>query len=520
MKVVTAEKMRRIDEITIRERGTPGAVLMDRAGLAVAREAIDQFEPDSVLIVTGKGNNAGDGFVAARELNRQQIRTVLALLVPPEELSGDALEAYHKVPDEVCRLTQPGLETLREEFTRHDLVIDAIFGTGMRGPVTPPWSETIEAINASGLNVLSVDIPSGLPADRAPNLGAPELGPHVRATMTVTIGLPKLGMIVDPGVHSTGSVVVADIGFPRDLLEDPALTVNLMTLESARAMLPKRKPGGHKGTFGKLIVLGGSEGMTGAAILTARAAMRSGVGLVYSCYPRALGAIIESNLIEPVKIPLAGQEGWFTGAMAEETIRHAEEMDAVALGPGIGMRTTTGEFVSRIIAEVNVPMVLDASGLDLLAKDLQSLKQRLGPIVLTPHPKEASRLLGCTVEEIENNRLDAFVEFARKYEAVVVLKGSQTVVTGPDGQRYINPTGNSGLAKGGSGDVLTGLIGGLLAQGCPALDAARLGVFLHGMAADVTAERISVRAMIPSDVVDALGVTYLRLEKKSHEGAR
>lgn len=508
MKVVTAEQMRRIDEVTIRERGVAGRTLMERAGQAVAREALEQFEPDSVAIVTGKGNNAGDGFVVARELDRQGVVVFLYLLAPPEELAGDALEAYEGVPTTVRRTIAPDPADLADELSEFDLVVDAIFGTGLRGPVAEPWAGWIEAINAAGVSVLAIDIPSGL-------TGAPlaEPGPHVCAAMTVTIGLPKLSMVVEPGVHATGVVMVADIGFPRDLLESEELSINLMTPETARALLPKRRPGGHKGTFGRVLILGGCEGFTGAAILTARAAARSGVGLVYVAYPRGLGHIMESALVEPVKLPLAGDELWFTPAMVDQILEQASKMDAIAVGPGLGLHPETGAFLHRIVCEVKRPLVIDASGLDLLSQDLASLRRRGAPTIVTPHPKEAARLLGRTVAEVEADRLDAFARFARDYEVVTVLKGAQSIVTSPSGQRSINPSGNTGLAKGGSGDLLTGLTAGLLAQGMEAYDATRLGVFMHGMAADVTAETLSVRAMLPSDVIETLGQTFLRLEK-------
>lgn len=510
MKVVSTEQMRRIDSLTIRERGTPGATLMERAGVAVATEAMDRFEPDSVAVVTGKGNNAGDGFVAAGELMRNGIHTTLYMLCAPEELSGDALAAFQRLGGEITPIIRPRPHELRGGLARHELIIDAIFGTGFRGPAESLFAEAIEAINAAGAVVLSIDIPSGLSGDPAFEQTP---GPHVRAAVTVTIGLPKLGLILDPGVRATGSVVVAEIGFPHDLLEDPAISTNLVTMDEARAMLPTRLPSGYKGTFGKVMILGGSEGMTGAAIMAARAASRSGAGLIYAAYPHLLGTIIESQLVEPVKIPLAGEAPWFTADMVGRVLEEAEGMDAVGIGPGTGLHEETKKFMHELIPQLNVPMVIDASGLDHLAHDLDLLHKRTAPTILTPHVGEAHRLLKIPVEEVQRNRLDVFLEFSRRYNVITVLKGAQTVVTEPGGQRYINPTGNSGLAKGGSGDVLTGLIAGLLAQHAPALDAARLGVFLHGLAGDVTAEKLGVRGMIPSDVIGNLGPAFMRLEK-------
>lgn len=509
MKLVTSDQMRRIDGITIRERGIPGAVLMERAGKAVARETMERFEPDSVAVVTGKGNNAGDGFIAARELHRHGIRTALFMLGTADELRGDALDAYQSVPEAVEQTPGPTPLELRERLCRYDLVIDAIFGTGIKGPLREPWAGAVEAINACRMNVVAVDIPSGLPGEHAE-----QVGPHVRAGLTVTIGLPKIGMMLEPGIQATGAVVVADIGFPPDLLADDAITVNLLTHDEVRRMLPARRPSGHKGTFGRVMILAGSEGMTGSAILAARAAARSGVGLVFSAYPRPLGQFVEGQLVEPVKIPLDGQEGWFTEEQAEAAVEAAGRMQAVAVGPGLGTRPTTAAFMEDVINKVEAPLLIDADGLNLIAAHGLDLSRRPGPTILTPHPGEAARLMGRPIDEIERDRLGAALELASTRGAVVVLKGAQTVIADPAGQRYLNPTGNSGLAKGGSGDVLTGLIAGLSAQGCPVLDAARIGVYLHGMAADLAAGGIGVRALIPSDVIDYLGRAFLKLEKR------
>lgn len=509
MKVANSAQMRRIDEVTIFERGIAGATLMDRAGKAVAREVMERFHPDSVAVVAGKGNNAGDGFVAARSLHRMGVPTTVFLLFGAEGLKGEALDAFKKLPEEISIERVEQAHELRERLIQYEVVIDAILGTGVKGPVEGRLAEMIQAVNACETNVLSIDIPSGLMSE-AKQTG----GPHVKANVTVTIGLPKLGIVLDPGARSAGIISIADIGFPRDLLEDATISVNLLTIESMAAALPARNPSGHKGSFGKVLILGGSEGMTGAAIMAARSASRSGAGLIYVAYPRALGAVIEGALLEPVKRPLAGRERWFTGAQAKAALAEAEKADAVAFGPGIGTRPATAAFAAEIFKGVKAPLVVDADGLNLLANDIGLLKQRPGPTILTPHPGEASRLLNKSVKEIEADRLEAFVEFAREHNAITVLKGAQTIVTSPDGQRFINPTGNSGLAKGGSGDILTGLMTGLLAQGCEPLVAAQLAVFLHGVAADLAASEIGVRAMIPGDLLDFFGKAFLFLEKK------
>lgn len=513
LKLVTPAEMRRIDEVTIRERGVPGYTLMKRAGEAVAREAVERFGPDRVAVLAGKGNNGGDGFVAARLLEESGVRVEVLTTFDPAEAGGDAAKALADLPEGVPVTRLDSAEKLAGRLEDFDLVIDALLGTGLEGAARGLVAEVIAAVNRARVNVLAVDVPSGL-------LGGgeqPQDAPCVRAQVTVTIGLPKVSLILGPAARCAGIVSVADIGFPRDLLESEALTVNLLTEPGMAEVLPPRDPAGHKGTFGRVGILGGAEGMTGAAILAARAAVRSGAGLVYAVYPHALGTVFESALIEPVKRPLPGAERWFTGDLVTAALEAVRDCDAVALGPGVGQRESTAAFVAEMVARVEVPLVIDADALNLLANDLTPLRGRKGPAVLTPHPGEAARLLGCSVPELQARRLEACRELAREARSTVLLKGAHTVITDPDGQRYINPTGNSGLAKGGSGDVLTGLIAGLLAQGMQPTEAAALGAFVHGMAADLAAKEASVRAMTPGDVLENFGAAFARLEKTQRE---
>ncbi len=511
MKVVTAAQMRRIDEVTIRERGVAGSVLMDRAGREVAREAIERFGPDAVAVVAGKGNNAGDGFVIARELAAAGVHVGLFLLRPAAELRGDARGAFDAMPAELRAAEPVTPGELERRLPEYDLIIDAMLGTGTRGPLAGEWAAAVAAINGSGLPVVAVDIPSGLPGE--PPAPGEAWGPAVQATLTVTIGRPKLAMVVEPGVALTGRVVVVSIGFPPDLLNSEEITTELTTLEAARGLLPARPASGHKGTFGRVLVLGGSEGMSGAAVMAARAATRSGAGLVYVAYPAPLGPVIEGALLEPVKRPLGGERPWFGPEHVEAALAEAAQVDAVALGPGLGRREGTAEFLAAMLRGVRQPLVIDADGLNLLAERPDLLAERPGPTILTPHPGEAATLLGRTIGEVQADRLGAFVDFCARWNVVAVLKGAQTIITDAAGRRWINPSGNTGLAKGGSGDVLTGLVAGLAAQGMSATEAARLGVFLHGFTADLLAERMSVRALIAGDLLGALGEAWLRLER-------
>lgn len=513
MKLVTPAEMQRIDKATIEERGTPGYELMQRAGTAVARDVLERFQPESAAILVGKGNNGGDGFVVARVLHESGVRVELFLLFDPAEAKGDARTAMEDVPVDVPQTRVETAHALAARLHEFEVVIDSILGTGLSGPARGLAKDVIAAVNRAMVNVVAVDVPSGLVGEGE----QPEDAVCVQAQVTVTIGLPKVNLILGEGCRRAGIISIAAIGFPRDLLESDELQVNLLTEEGVAAALPKRDPEGHKGTFGRVAVLGGAEGMTGAAILTATAASRSGAGLIYSVYPQELGPIFESTLIEPVKRPLPGKERWFTKAMLEAALEGVADCGAVAFGPGIGQREATAAFAAEIVQKIEAPLVIDADGLNVLAENLESLKRRKGVTVLTPHPGEASRLLNSSVKDVQGNRLEACLELSKDLNAVILLKGAHTIITAPNGQRYVNPTGNSGLAKGGSGDVLTGLILGLLGQGMDPVEAAATGAFVHGLAADLAAADQSVRSMTPGDVIDHFGKAFARLEKTARE---
>jgi NAD(P)H-hydrate epimerase len=364
-------------------------------------------------------------------------------------------------------------------------------------------------MNTSRAPVLAVDIPSGLPAD-----GSPLEGPVVRAARTVTMGLPKRGMMIHPGIEFTGAVTVADLGFPHDLIEDPSIKLNIHSLAEMKLMLPARPPDGHKGTFGTVLILAGSRGMTGAAALAARAASRSGVGLVYSAMPKDLAPVFEPLLVEAVKHVIPSSAGdRFDSRSIKAALGLASEADAVALGPGLSTLRGVSDFVNAFAGKHDGPLVIDADGLNALGENPELLKKRSAPTIITPHPGEMSRLSGISIQQIQSNRIAAAQDFAQRHGVTVALKGAQTIIADPDGETCINTSGNSGLAKGGSGDVLTGLIAGLLAQGLSAGRAARLGVFLHGLAGDKAAQKTGVRAMIPSDVIDCLGKAFRAIEE-------
>ncbi len=506
MKVLTAEQMRRVDRTAIEERGISGLTLMENAGRAVTDELMETFGPDRVAIVTGKGNNAGDGFVVARLLVDQGVAVAVFMLCPGSEMKGDALTNYTRMPEAALRMEIDSADSLSYHLGgSFDCVVDAILGTGVQGPVTGVFGDCIRAINASGLPVAAVDLPSGLPAD-----GGPIEGPVVKADLTVTLGAPKRCMVVPPTDAFIRRLVVADIGLPSDLLEADPCQLEMISGEEVNEWLHPRPRDGHKGTFGSVLVVAGSRGMTGACILCAQGAQRAGAGLVYTAVPEHLERTIETCLIDQMQVPVVSETGWFLDAASTpEILEAAARVDVVALGPGLGTTQGTRRMVNTLIERIEKPMVLDADALNILTADPASLIGRAAPTIITPHPGELGRLLGRTAEAIQEDRLGTALEAARSLGALVVLKGAGTVVATPEGVAWVNLTGNHGMAKGGCGDVLTGLIAGLWAQ-APAdgLSAARVGVFIHGLAGDILAHATDPRALTASDLAQTLGQAF------------
>ena len=512
-KLVTVAQMREIDRITIQERGVPALELMERAGRAVADAVVDRFQPRRVGIVTGKGNNAGDGLVVARALSERGIAVRLVMLVQGADLSESARHNFQRLPDNVELLDRPSAGEIETSLRECDVVVDAILGTGISGPVRGPLGEVIAVVNSLGAPVAAIDVPSGLNADTGRVEGA-----GIIARLTVTIGLPKIGMVVGEGTQFAGEVIVADIGFPEDLTHDPDLKLHLLELEDIRKSLPERPFDGHKGTFGSLLVVAGRLGMDGAAYLTTAAALRSGCGMVYAAFPHEVTGLVGASLVEAVKIPHLGDGGEFLTHRSWDALKpFVERADAIALGPGIGTRPDTAQLVDELIRQ-DVPMVIDADGLNCLVDKVSRLTGRKAATILTPHPGEMGRLVGKSAEHVQASRVETAAELARGANAVVLLKGAQTVIAEPEGRRFVNPTGNSGMAKGGMGDVLTGLIGGLLAQGCSASSAACVGAYAHGLAGDLARADLGERGMTARDVLQripqALGAVEMRRERE------
>lgn len=518
MLVVTAEEMRELDRLTIEKYGVPSLVLMERAGEVVARAILDRFGRSAkrgVLVVAGKGNNGGDGFVVARHLKKKRIPCEVVLLARKEELSPDAatnLRSYLKVKGRVYEATEASLDLLDQRLEGKGLVVDAILGTGLKEEVRGLHAAAIALINSCGLPVVAVDIPSGLHADRGIALGT-----AVKAEMTVTMGYPKLGQVIYPGLHYVGQLVVADIGIDPKAVEQVDPKIELLEEEDIRPLIPSREPDSHKGTYGHLLVLAGSRGKTGAAILSCCAAMRVGTGLVTLAASASLNNIFASSLVEVMTEPLRDNPEEELEPLNDQTWhRLLDRKSAVLFGPGIGVKDSMRSALRWLLRNLKVPWVIDADGLNNLAGEVERLRSAKTPPVLTPHPGEMARLMGSDTSEVNRDRVGIARSFAVDHNCYVVLKGARTVIATREGRVFINPTGNPGMASGGMGDVLAGILAGFLAQGFRVEDALKLGVYLHGFVGDQVAKAQGEIGMIASDIVEGLpqGLRTLKAEGK------
>ncbi|RJR44075.1 MAG: NAD(P)H-hydrate dehydratase [Deltaproteobacteria bacterium] len=501
MKLVTAAEMRELDRKAIEEAGIPSLVLMENAGRTTYQILRREFpDPGPVAVAAGRGNNGGDGSVVARYLAQAGIPVVIFLVAARDQVKGDALvnlEIAARLGIEIAEVREEkDLNPLAHRLARSGLIVDALLGTGLNSEVKGLMRQVIDEINRMRPPVLAVDIPSGLCSDTGQPLGA-----AVKARVTATYGWPKIGQILPPGRDYAGRLWQVDISIPPELArETPA---ELAEAKELRALLPPRPWGGHKGNFGHLVVIAGSEGKTGAAALASEAAVRSGAGLVTLGVPASLNDILEAKITEAMTLPLPEAIGERAlGMKALEPLKNfLENKTAAALGPGLGTHPETGELVRRLTRELPLPMVIDADGVNALAAAPELLKTAAGPRILTPHPGEMARFLGTTAREVQTDRLGTARKAAALTGAVVVLKGAQTLVADATGRVSVNSTGNPALASGGTGDVLTGLIGGFLAQKLDPWDAARLGVYLHGLAADYFVDQIGSRGLIAGDLL-------------------
>ena len=511
MKVVTAKEMRQIDQQTIQGIGIPSIVLMENAGNAVVTAIRKHFsECRRIVVVVGKGNNGGDGLVVARQLSLAGHSVQVILVSAPHEFTGDALSNLQvarnlKLPI-IHVLSESDLDKLEHQISRCDLIVDAIFGTGLRGAVRGFVASVIACVNASGCPIVAVDLPSGLQTDSGAINGV-----CIKAAYTITIGLPKRGLLIYPGADMAGQLEVADIGFPPSVIETLDIQVNWTQLDDSAKLIPPRYHHSHKGTYGRVFVTGASTGMTGAAALTSQAAYRVGAGLVTVGVPKSLNSILEAKLTEVMSLPLSETaEGTLALDASAQILEFIETTGSIlAIGPGLSQNPETVALVQNLIRNSERPTVVDADGLNALAKSRKLLSSLRPQTVLTPHPGEMARLIDGTVTDVERDRIGIAQQFAQEHNVTLVLKGAPTVVANGNGDVWINSTGNSGMATGGMGDVLTGVIAGLMAQRSPSHDAAVLGVYLHGLAADIATESIGVHGLMAQDVLDSLPTAFL-----------
>ncbi len=512
--VFSAEEMRRVDERAIRELGMAGTTLMENAGRGAAEVIVASLAAlgapprgAHVVIVCGKGGNGGDGFVVARRLKRARLRPHVFLLAPPHEITGDAAAKYREMRAAGLRATVlEGVGPLEAALRDADVVVDAILGTGARGAPAALAASAIERMNASGKPIVALDIPSGVPADG----GAPA-GAAVRATLTPSFAGLKRGLVSGPGAAFAGAVTVVPIGVPEAEVARGTATFLLEATDVA-ALLPPRPREAHKGDYGHLLLVAGSLGKTGAAALAARAAMRAGAGLVTVATAASQQPVLATLLLESMSEALPETPAHSIALKARELIAElAETRDAVGLGPGLGRDDETQQLARALGLELRAPAVIDADALLALAGYLDRLRGAPAARCLTPHPGEMARMLGTTVEEVQRDRIETVRRFAIAYGVHVVLKGATSAIGRPDGRVILNPTGNAGMASGGTGDVLTGIVGAFLARGMEAGAALQAAVYLHGSAGDVAAERVGQESLVAGDVVEALPEAFRRL---------
>jgi NAD(P)H-hydrate epimerase len=525
MKLLTAAEMTSLDRQATEHYGIPSLTLMENAGRLVAEAAADMLgdlRHRRIIVFCGKGNNGGDGLVAARHLSRKGAEVGLYILGSFQDLKADPasnLQAAGRAGLNIVAVSDS--EALSQAGTAARdaaLVIDALLGTGFTPPLHGLYAEAVKCMNGLGLPILAVDTPSGLSSDSG---HLPELA--VNAARTVTFGLPKVGQFLFPAAQAYGTLYLGDIGFPLSLQESAPASHHLITREYVRPLLPPRPRTSHKGMFGHTLLLAGSWGLAGAAILAARGALRSGSGLVTVALPESQSTPVLDSLPEAMILPLPETGRGTSGEQASETVLEAlPGKNVMALGPGLSRHPETVRLIRDLIPHVRLPLVIDADGLNALADSPSILLESRSEVVITPHPGELARLLSLTSAEVQENRIDLSQEFSKKYGVIVVLKGAATVVATPAGQIFINPTGNPGMAAAGMGDVLTGVIAAFIAQGLSILDAAVAGAFLHGGAGDLAAAQTGPWGFLAGEVADLIPAVLrdLHSERRHEETSR
>jgi NAD(P)H-hydrate epimerase len=513
MRVLNASQMRDADRRAIEEIGLPSLVLMENAGrqTVAAIEAIyADLSERHVGVLCGRGNNGGDGFVVARTLAQRDVDVSVFLIGRVSDVRGDArtnLEILGRLGMTVVEVADSQAWELHfSEVTDCTLIVDAIFGTGLNAPLSGLIESVVADVNASGIPVVAIDLPSGLSAD-----SHEAIGPCIDAGLTVTLAAPKLPLVLPPAETHAGDIVIADIGIPAEVIESlEGPRVDLLTRASMRELITPRTADSHKGDYGRVLLIAGSRGKTGAAHLAAIGALRSGAGLVTVATPTSclntVAAMGAEYMTEPLDEAINGLD--------PDNIDHLLEIarDVVALGPGLGQAEGTRDFVKQFVDRATMPLVVDADGLNAFVSDPDRLAGREGrDVIITPHPGEMARLVGMSSDEVQASRLEIARNFAAAHHVYVVLKGHRTLIATPDEKVFINPTGNAGMATGGTGDVLTGMIAAWLAQLLDAEAACKLAVYLHGLAGDLAEADDGEVSMTAGDLAAHIGDAVMEL---------
>lgn len=505
MKVLSPERMAKYDEYAIKTWGIPSAVLMENAGRNTYRLMKERYLPGAggIAVICGRGNNGGDGFVISRYALRDGLRTTVFLLGKRSELKGDAalnMELYASIGGEIVECTKD-IDALKKGIRGVDVLVDAIFGTGLSKATGGKEKLAIEAMNDSGKPVIAVDIPSGIDG----KTGLP-LGTAIQATHTFTYGYPKLGQVLYPGAYHAGRLTVVDISIPAFIEDKIGIDGVVADGRMLRGFIRKRLPWSHKGTFGHVVVIAGSTGKTGAAHMASLAALKVGAGLVTLIIPDSLNGIMEAKLTEVMTYPVKDKgKGCLPLSAYKEIIDFIEDKDVVIMGPGLSQDRETMELVRRLYRNVKKPSVIDADGINAFQGHPDMIGTSKHGAVFTPHPGELSRITGVVPQAINADRIGTGRSFVNEYGVHLLLKGARSILFGPGGETIINPTGNPALAKGGSGDILTGFIGGLVAQGYSLTEATTLAAYIHGYIADTWAENGTDLDMLACDLLAGVG---------------
>jgi len=508
MWLVTPEQMQRLDRQTIQDAKIPGTTLMERAGTGVVTHLFQHYgslKGKKVVVFCGKGNNGGDGLVVARHLQGNGAHTRVILMAPYKELSKDAKTMYRRLKKKIQPshiFVLPPLENMEVLTQDAHILIDALLGTGLSSPIRDPYATAITTMNASQAYTVAVDIPSGLNGQTGATLGT-----AVQADLTVTFGCPKIGLYVGDAIDQVGHIEMVDIGIPDEYVQDLNPQNHLLSQELVRPLIPPRSQSAHKGTFGHAGIVAGSPGKTGAPALAGLGALRVGTGLVTVGTPKTVAPILECKFLEIMTMALPETPEQLLGLEARSALlSFCQNKSALAFGPGLGVSSATTELLSHLLPQFDIPCVLDADALNNLSSCLDVFSHMKQSPILTPHPGEMARLLQnpSSKKSINKDRIGVARTFATTYQVILVLKGANTVIANPHGQVAICPTGNPGMASAGMGDVLTGMITGFLAQGLTAWDAARAGVYVHGLAGDLAAKTIGEPGLIASDVIAAI----------------